>query len=189
MENDRAKEKQETERGTGASSKSLTRSGGGITTSPTLLPIANPFSFMRRLVEDLDDLIVDGRRAGDDRRLGTLATWAPPLEIVERDGQLVVRAEVPGVTKDQLRVDVEDGQLVISGERKQDFEEKRGGMYRSERSYGHFTRVIGLPEGTEVDQAKATFANGVLEVTLPAPRRDRGKSIEISAPPEPKPGH
>ncbi|HEY2732118.1 MAG TPA: Hsp20/alpha crystallin family protein [Polyangia bacterium] len=144
---------------------------------------------MRRLIEDLDDLIVDGRRAGEDRRLDMRGTWVPPLEIAEREGQLVIRAEVPGITKDQLRVDVEDGQLVISGERKQDFEEKRGGVYRSERSYGHFTRVIGLPEGTAVDQAKATFANGVLEVTVPAPPRGRGTSIEISGAPEPKPTH
>jgi len=135
-------------------------------------------------MEDLDDLVVDGRRASEDRRMDQPAAWVPPLEIVDRDGQLVIRAEVPGVSKDQLRVDVEDGQLVISGERTQDFEEKRGNVYRSERSYGRFTRVVALPEGADAEQAKATFAKGVLEVTLPAPARPRGKSIEIAEAPE-----
>jgi HSP20 family protein len=141
---------------------------------------------MRRLMEDLDDLVVDGRQGG---RRDPLAEWVPPVEILERDGQLVVRAEVPGVAKDQLRVDVDDGQLVISGERKQDIEENHGGVYRSERIYGRFTRVVALPEGTDVDRAKATFSNGILEITLPAPPRRGGKSIEIAEAPERKGAH
>ena len=189
MERERVKEKQETERGAGASRAMTRAEGTSVSTLPTLLPFMSPFSLMRRLIEDLDELIVDGRRTSEERRLGALTAWAPPLEILEREGQLVVRAEVPGVTKDQLRVEVEDGQLVISGERTQDFEEKRAGVYRSERTYGRFTRVIALPEGTDVDQAKASFSNGVLEIAFPAPPRRHGKSIEIAEAPEPKPAH
>jgi len=152
--------------------------------SPVLLPFASPFSLMRRLMEDLDDLIDGGgqsgrRGASPTRDSGGVLAWVPPLEVAERDGKLVVRAEVPGVSKDQLRVEIDDGQLVISGERTQDFEERRGGVYRSERRYGRFTRAVALPEGADLEQAQASFSNGVLEITIPAPPRPRGKTIEI----------
>jgi HSP20 family protein len=187
MEKRGAEEHKESQGKTGGS-RNLMRSEG--MREATLLPFASPLSFMRRLMEDLDDIVSDGRRAGEQRRLDMFLGFNPPLEVLERDNQLVIRAEVPGVTKDQLRVDVEDGQLVISGERKNDFEEKKGEVYRSERSYGRFARVVALPEGTDVDQAKASFSNGVLEITLPAPSRARGgKSLEIADAPQSKPAH
>ena len=78
-----------------------------------------------------------------------------------------------------MNVEFEDGQLVISGERRQEHEERRGGVYRSERSYGTFYRSIPLPDGVNPEQAKAAFKNGVLEITMPAPERPRAKRIEI----------
>jgi len=177
----------------GSSGKTLSSQHRGLARSesvlsPVLLPFASPFSLMRRLMEDLDGLIEGGsaspsgrRGASPARESGGVAAmaWVPPLEVAERDGKLIVRAEVPGVSKDQLRVEIEDGQLVISGERTQDFEEKRGGIYRSERSYGRFTRSVALPEGADLEQTKASFSNGVLEITIPAPPRPQGRTIEI----------
>jgi HSP20 family protein len=108
-------------------------------------------------------------------------SWFPAVEVLERDGQLVVRADVPGLEPDQIRVELQDGQLVISGERTQEREEREeGGIYRTERSYGSFRRVIALPEGVDLDRATANFENGVLEVTMPAPARERGKRLQIN---------
>ena len=145
---------------------------------------ANPFTFMRRLMDDLDRLVggpglvprLDLAPFKGEAREGM---WVPPLEVVERDGQLVVRADVPGVAADQINVEIEDGQLVISGERQQEHEERRADFYRSERSYGTFCRSVPLPQGVSPEQVKATFANGVLEITMPAPQPSHGQRIEV----------
>jgi HSP20 family protein len=108
--------------------------------------------------------------------------WTPELEIFHRNSELVIRADLPGLTKDDVKVDVSDNQVIIEGERQRQHEEEREGVFRSERSYGRFYRAIPLPEGVIADQAKATFKNGVLEVTIPAPPEQarRGRRLEIS---------
>ena len=108
-------------------------------------------------------------------------TWAPEIEVFHRGNDLVVRADLPGLTKDDVKVDVTDDRIIIQGERKREHEEEREGVYRSERVYGSFYRVIPLPEGAITDQAKATFKDGVLEVTMPAPPEEvrRGRRLEI----------
>jgi HSP20 family protein len=94
----------------------------------------------------------------------------------------VVRADLPGLEKNDVKVDIADDVLTIQGERKQEHEEEHEGWYRSERSYGSFYRAVPLPEGTIADSAKANFKNGVLEVTLQAPPKEvsRGRRLEIS---------
>jgi HSP20 family protein len=108
--------------------------------------------------------------------------WTPAIEVVHRDNELVVRADLPGLSKDEIKVDLTEDAITIQGERKREHKEEREGVYRSERSYGSFSRVIPLPEGTMTDQAKATFKDGVLEVTMPAPPEQvrRGRRLEIS---------
>ena len=108
--------------------------------------------------------------------------WTPELEIFHRNSELVIRADLPGLTKDDVKVDVSDNQVIIEGERQRQHEEEREGVFRSERSYGRFYRAIPLPEGVIADQAKATFKNGVLEITIPAPPEQarRGRRLEIS---------
>jgi HSP20 family protein len=153
-----------------------------------LLPLASPFNLMRRFMEDLD-LLLDGSRTGNPRAGGSfrgIGDWVPALEVFERDGKVVIRAEVPGLSKDQVRVEVDEGQLIISGERSQEHEERKAGFYQSERSYGSFVRVVPLPDGVDPDLAKATFAKGVLEIKIPAPRQFRARSVEISDEPETK---
>jgi HSP20 family protein len=109
-------------------------------------------------------------------------TWAPEIDVFQRGSDLVVRADLPGLKKDDIKVDVTEDSLTIQGERKSEIEEEREGVYRSERSYGSFSRVIPLPEGTITDQAKASFENGVLEVTMPAPPEQvrRGRRVDIT---------
>jgi HSP20 family protein len=108
--------------------------------------------------------------------------WTPQVEVFHRNDELVVRADLPGLTKDDVKVDVTEKSITIQGERKREHEEEREGVYRSERSYGSFRRVIPVPEGTITDQAKASFKDGVLEITVPAPPEQvrRGRRLEIS---------
>jgi len=105
--------------------------------------------------------------------------WMPALEIFERDGQLVIRTELPGVKKEQLRIDAEPGRLVLSGERSQDVEQTVANFFRSERRYGSFRRVVLLPDGADAEHTKATFNDGVLEITVPVPKLTTSHQIEI----------
>lgn len=152
-----------------------------------------PFAFMRRFSEEMDRLFADfgfGRdwltpSFGRDlapRGFGDFgeALWSPQVEMFERDGQLIVRADLPGLTKDDVKVEVTDNSINLSGERKSEREEKDAGYYRSERSYGSFYRSIPLPEGVNADDANATFKNGVLEIAMAAPQaKPRGRRLEV----------
>ena len=143
----------------------------------------SPFSFMRRFSEEMDRLFEDfgfGRglsRFGDVER----SVWSPQVEVFERGGQLIVRADLPGMTKDDINIEVTDDALTIRGERREEREENEEGYYRTERSYGSFYRRIPLPEGASAENANAAFRDGVLEITMPAPQRaeQRSRRLEI----------
>ena len=143
---------------------------------------ASPFSFMRRFGEEMDRLFEDfdlGRELMP-RSLAQMAEWSPQVEVTERDGQLIVRADLPGVSKDDVQVELRDDAILIRGQRKQEREEKREGYYRSERAYGSFYRQIPLPNGVKTENATATFRDGVLEITMPAPQGEaRGRQLQI----------
>jgi HSP20 family protein len=148
------------------------------------LRTVSPFSLMRRFSEEMDrlfgDFSVDGNlTSGFGRELGRLADlegsmWLPQVEAFERDGKLIVRADLPGLTKDDINVEITDDAIKIRGERRQEKEENDEGYYRSERSYGSFYREIPLPSGVNRDEANASFSNGVLEITMPATERQTG---------------
>lgn len=158
---------------------------GGITrrerrqASPAFL--AGPFSLMRQLMEDLDLLAAGGTAASgaSSRRSERDALWVPTIEVSEADGQLVVRADIPGVDREQIEVEIDDGQLIISGERKEEHEERRGGIYRTEVRYGRFHRAIPLPDGAHPEQAQATFNNGVVEIRIPRPARQQAQRVQV----------
>ena len=109
------------------------------------------------------------------------AFWAPQVEVFDRGDNLVVRADLPGLSREDVNVEVEDDALVISGHRHNQFEDEGEGFYRSERGYGSFYRVIPLPQGVEAQACNATFRDGVLEVTLPRPaqRRPATRKVDI----------
>lgn len=121
----------------------------------------NPFALMRQFAEEMD-------RAFNQAPNGA-AAWRPAIEVKEKEGKLIVRAELPGVKKEDVKVNVTDDMLTLEGERKEEKEEKREGYYHSERCYGKFFRSIPLPEGAQTDQAAAQFKDGVLEITVPIP--------------------
>lgn len=112
---------------------------------------------------------------------GFAENWWPAVDIYQRDHKLVIQADVPGMAKDDIKVEVRENQLCISGERKTETERKERDYYRSERSYGGFSRTIELPEGAKGETASARFDKGVLEVEIElAPESaQRGRVIEI----------
>lgn len=145
----------------------------------------NPFGLLRRLTGDMErffDEFTGGRLLPGESRLSREARWIPSIDAFERNGSLVVRADLPGVTKDAVNVEVTENSLTISGERKKEFEEEKEGVYRHERAYGGFYRAFPLPEGVKPENVTATFSNGVLEVTAPlsAGRKEaKGRRIKI----------
>ena len=145
----------------------------------------DPYSFMQRFADEIDRMFDDfgvGRRWGLTpwRGSGTTGLWSPQVEVFQKGDQLTVRADLPGMKKEDISIDVNDNAITIHGERRGEHEEEREGFYRSERSYGSFYRTIPLPDGAISDQAKANFKDGVLEITMPAPPASKGRRIDIS---------
>jgi HSP20 family protein len=143
-----------------------------------------PFSLIRRMQEDMDRWFGDMWSGGQWPSVfseGGRSEWAPAIEAFQRGNEFVVRADVPGLSRDDLTVEVGDDALTIQGERKYDHQEEREGVFRSERSYGRFSRVVPLPEGAVSESAKANFKDGVLEIVVQAPSHEtrRGRRIEI----------
>jgi len=158
-------------------SGSLSRSDEGY--RPMLSPWSglsmNTFSLMRRMSEDMDR-VFSGATASGDR-----GSWLPAVEVTERGNTLVIRADLPGINQNDVKVEVTSEGLMIQGERKREHEERGAWGYRSERSYGSFYRSIPLPDGASIDDAKAEFRDGVLEVTVPVPdQQKQRRQIPIS---------
>jgi HSP20 family protein len=168
------------------------RQTGGLQRRSPALPIGllglgglSPFSLMRRMLEDMDRMFegLGSARAGLEGSTGGFAPiWSPAIDVVERDDRFVVRADVPGLSPDDIRLEVRDGALVLEGERKQEIEvEGKEGVYRSERMYGRFARMIPLPEAADLDKVAARFENGVLEVEIPLREDAQRRRIEIQS--------
>jgi len=105
--------------------------------------------------------------------------WAPPVDIFERQDQLVIRAEVPGVHKEDMDVRIENGVLTLHGERKEEREEKDVNTHLMERVYGSFTRSFSLPTTVDPTRVTAAYKDGVLEVTVPKVETAKPKKVEI----------
>lgn len=128
----------------------------------------NPFTFMRRVTEELDRAF--GLRS-DITGLPEFypRMWSPEVEVFERDNKFFVRVDLPGLKREDLKIQVSHDELTIEGERKLEKEEKEEeGFYRTERTYGRFYRRIAVPEHVKAEGALATFKNGVLEIEMPA---------------------
>ena len=132
----------------------------------------NPFTLMRRFTEDLD------RAFGTVPGTGETLSWSPTVEVKEVNGKFLVSAELPGLKKGDIKVQVTEDALILEGERKQEKEEKRDGYYHSERSYGHFYRSIPLPEGAQADKVSAEFVNGILQVSMPVAKTEK-KPLQV----------
>lgn len=158
----------------------------------------SPFALMRRFNEEMDRLFQDfgfgrgftGSSLGREMSMfggQGPSMWSPQVEVFERGDQLVVRADLPGMKKDDVQVDIADNALVIRGERRSEREDEDEGYYRTERSYGSFYRAVPLPEGVNTENAEASFRDGVLEITMAAPERTGRRRLEISESAEERP--
>ncbi len=144
-------------------------------------PSLGPFGMMRHFTDEVDRLFDRMFEGYGFPSRGRLSSWgvserfSPNVDIFERDGKLVIRADTPGLTKDDVKVDITDDAVIIEGERKYEHEQRDEGVYRSERGYGQFQREIPLPEGVKTDTATANFKNGVLEVIMEAPQLSKSR--------------
>jgi HSP20 family protein len=144
---------------------SARRSGSSVSLSPYDMLLMNPFSLFRRITEGVLQPFLSG-----DETSPAIA-WLPRLETFERDGKYHILADLPGLSPKDVRVEADDGALVIQGERKVEQDSTEEGVRRSERQFGYFFRRIPLPEGVDPEQAKARFQDGVLEISMTAPNR------------------
>jgi HSP20 family protein len=174
------------QRGSGSSSSGgmQKRSSGYL---PSVLAITprdfltmSPFGLMRRFTEEMDRMFSSLGGSTSSTSLDELA-WVPAVEIRQNDNNLMISAELPGLTEKDVRVEATPEGLVIQGERKQEYTGEEGGVRRSERVYGQFYRLIPLPEGADVDNAQASFENGVLQISIPTPQSQQNRrQIPIS---------
>ena len=135
----------------------------------------SPLGLMRRFADEMDRAFSNfGVTSAGTTGAQELA-WMPAIEVREADNNLVVSAELPGLSEKDVKVEATPEGLVIQGERKQEYTGEEGGFQRTERSYGRFWRLIPLPEGANVEQARASFENGVLQVTIPVPESQQNR--------------
>lgn len=124
----------------------------------------------------LFDRFFEGRGANG----GAVRRWIPPMDLVESDDHLVLRADLPGMGEDDVEIEIKDSVLTISGERRSEHEQKSEGYHRVERAYGHFSRALSLPEGVDADRVQAGFDKGVLEVKIPKPEETKPTRVQIA---------
>jgi HSP20 family protein len=110
---------------------------------------------------------------------GQARRWTPPMDLLETQDSFVLRADLPGVSEDDVAIELEDNVLTVSGERKSEHEENREGFYRVERAFGAFSRSLTLPKGVDAEAVSAGFHNGVLEVRIPKPEARKPRKITI----------
>lgn len=109
-----------------------------------------------------------------------LRRWIPAMDLAETDDAFVLRADLPGVSEKDIKLELEDNVLTVSGERKSEQEERKEGYYRVERAFGSFSRSLTLPEGIDPEAVQAGFAQGVLEVRIPKPEQRKARKVAIS---------
>ena len=137
-----------------------------------------PFRELMTLQDRMNRLFEGSRANDEDWALG--GSWAPAVDIYEKDGNIVLKAELPGVDPKDVDIRVENNLLTLRGERKFDNEVQREHYHRVERSYGSFTRSFSLPNVVDTGNIKAEFKEGVLRVTLPKREEARPKQIQIN---------
>jgi len=140
----------------------------------------DPFREMASLQERMNRLFSDFRiRAPLGEEEITQGSWVPPVDIYETVESIVLEAELPGITKEDIVVEVKDGTLTLKGDRKFEKEVKEENYHRVERSYGAFQRAFTLPGTVQHDKVKAKFKDGILEITLPKVEQAKPKQIKV----------
>ena len=105
--------------------------------------------------------------------------WVPPMDLVEAEDHFVLKADLPGLGEGDVNIELQDGTLTISGERRAEHEQHERGWYRIERAFGSFNRSLTLPDGIDPERIEASFSHGVLEVRIPKPEERKPRRISI----------
>jgi HSP20 family protein len=141
------------------------------------LPLAltrwDPFADLAELHTRFDRMFGEVTAGGE-------RAWTPAIDVLRDNGSLVLRANVPGIKPDEVKIEVEDDVLTVSGEHEERKEEKDDQYVRRERRYGSFSRSLALPVGVQAKDIKATTHDGVLEVTIPLPKEPGKEKVEIT---------
>ncbi|MFW6202483.1 MAG: Hsp20/alpha crystallin family protein [Gemmatimonadota bacterium] len=138
----------------------------------------SPFRDLRRIRDEMDRLLGSTPGAGDGG-VGEAVGWAPATDVVERREEFEVTVELPGMRREDVHVEMQDRQLTIRGEKREERERRDERRHLLERSYGGFTRSLTLPQSVDPDRIRARFENGVLRVTLPKSAAGQGRRIQI----------
>lgn len=141
----------------------------------------NPFGELEDISNRLNQIF--GRsaaQAGAGHETMKVVDWAPSVDISETDKAYLIKAEIPEVKKEDVKVTLDNGMLTIQGERKMEKEEKDKKYHRIERSYGSFVRSFRIPDGVDESKTKAEFKDGMINVTLPKSEKAKTKSVEIA---------
>lgn len=134
-------------------------------------------SLRERMNRMFDDSLFRPERGEDGVGMGT---WSPAVDMFEKDDTVVIKAELPGLEKKDISLDLQNGVLTLKGERKHENEVKEENFYRREMSYGKFIRSFGLPVDVDADKIRAEFQNGVLTVEVPKPEDHKPKQIKVN---------
>ncbi|MCW1916692.1 Hsp20/alpha crystallin family protein [Luteolibacter sp. GHJ8] len=139
-----------------------------------------------RDIQDLQSRVLNALSTGSSRTAANktdapAADWVPVVDIIEDEKEFLIKAELPEVQKENVRVTVDKGRLILSGERKFEKEESGKTYHRVERSYGNFLRSFNLPENADADKVEAEFKDGVLRVHLPKQEKAKPREIEVKA--------
>jgi HSP20 family protein len=135
------------------------------------------FSTLQNEMNRLFNTVFDAPSGGNGGN--ALRRWMPAMDLVETEDHFVLRADLPGLSEDDVKIEFEDGTLTVSGERKAEHESKNEGYYRVERAFGSFARSLTLPQGIDPEAVSAHFDRGVLEVRIPKPEERKPRRIEI----------
>jgi HSP20 family protein len=154
---------------------------------------ADPLALLRQMTSEFDRVFNQPfwgtfRRPLQSPAARRAVNWSPGIDVFEKDHRLVTKVDLPGMKKDDVKVEVMEDHLVISGERKTETEETKDNVYRCEREYGSFYRAVPLPAGVKIEDVKASFSEGVLEVSVPLPAKPEAKArkVEIQGAPAAK---
>ncbi|MDH5624832.1 MAG: Hsp20/alpha crystallin family protein, partial [Nitrospira sp.] len=139
----------------------------------------DPFRELQEMSDRLNRTLTRPALRNGGKEDLTVADWVPTVDISESEGGYLIKAELPEVKKEDVKVTVEDGVLTLSGERRQEKEEKGKKYHRVERSYGSFVRSFSLPESVDESGVKAEYKDGVLSLHLPKTEKVKPKSIEV----------
>lgn len=139
-------------------------------------PMRDMFGMQRRLNHFMDDFFYPKRNIQTD---DTLWQWNPNVDIYDKDDHIVLKAELPGIEKDHIEIDVKDRVLTLKGERSLDNEVEEDNYYRRERSFGKFVRSFTLPVNVKVEDIQAEFKNGLLKVNIPKPTQEQPRKITV----------